>query len=91
MDWNTKSQKELFDEYNQRMDSSSDEDVVEAFNGQVGNQGSGMAKMAYLSALRAQLTKRKIDFSAVGNSESMSYAYKVILKGKKIFILSKND
>ena len=76
--------QELFEEFNLRFDSYSDEEMVKAFNGQVGNQGSGTAKMSFLRAIRSQMIKRKIDFSEIGDEKSMSYANKVVLKGKKL-------
>lgn len=76
---------ELFEEYFSKFDSFSDKEIVEAFNGQVGNQGSGTAKMSYLRAIKSQFEKRNFDFSEVGNNQKMSYRNKVHLKGKKLY------
>lgn len=80
------SQK-LFEEYQLRFDSFTDEEIIEAFNSQVGNGGTGTAKMTYLRAIRSQLIKRNIDFSEVGDERTMSYKRKVNLNGKKIVIV----
>jgi len=68
--------QELYEEFNLRFDANSDIELIDDFNGQVGNGGSGTTKMSYLRALRAQLIKRNIDFSVVGDERSMSYAKK---------------
>lgn len=81
-----KSGKELFEEYMEQMDSYSDAELVEAFNRQVGNPGWGSARASYGSAIRAQLNKRNIDYSEVGDDKSISYKSKVILKDKKLHI-----
>lgn len=80
-------QDELYDKFNKTNNDYTDTELVNAFNGQVGNRGSGPAKMSYLRAIRTQLIKRKIDFSVVGDKEGLSYARKVFLKGNKMYLL----
>ncbi|MEH6746459.1 MAG: hypothetical protein V7670_06460 [Maribacter arcticus] len=79
---NNNLQHELYDEYNLRFDDYSDTELVDAFNGQVGNGGSGTAKLSYLRAIKSQLIKREIDFS-----ETVGYTKKVILKDKKMYLV----
>ena len=74
-------------EYKIRFEKYSDQEVIDAFNSQVENQGSGTAKMAFVSAIKEAIIDRSIDFSSVGDSLSMSYANCVVLKGKKLCIL----
>ncbi len=83
---NDKTAQELFDEYNSRFDAYSDNELIEIFNGQVGNQGWGTARASYGGAIREQLKKRNIDFSVVGDDRGISYAAKVVLKGKKLYL-----
>ncbi|MFD1016890.1 hypothetical protein [Winogradskyella rapida] len=73
--------QELFEKYSLSFDLKSDKEVVESFNSQVGNPGSGVAKSSYLSAIKSQFIKREIDFSEISG-----YTKKVILKGKKLYI-----
>ena len=79
--------KDFKTEFKMRFEANSDQELVNAFNSQVENHGSGSAKMAFLSALREELNKRSIDFSSVGDERSMSYANCVVLKGKKMCLL----
>ena len=74
-------------EYKIRFEKYSDQEVIDAFNSQVENQGSGTSKMAFLAALKEAIIERFIDFSSVGDSSSMSYTNCVVLKGKKMCIL----
>ena len=79
--------KDLKTEFKTRFGSNSDQELISAFNSQVDNHGSGSAKMAFLGALKAELIKRSIDYSSVGDARSMSYANCVVLKDKKMFVL----
>ncbi|OAB81851.1 hypothetical protein [Cochleicola gelatinilyticus] len=81
---NYKSVAEIYEEYMEKFDKVSDEEIVAAFNSQVNNHGWGTGKQAYLSAIRAQFNKRRINYRAVGNRWSMSYQTKVYLEGKKL-------
>ncbi|PVW16267.1 hypothetical protein [Marixanthomonas spongiae] len=83
---NPTSGNELFKEYMERMDAYSDAELVEAFNGQVGNPGWGSARASYGAAIRAQLNQRNIDYSAIGDDRRLSYRNKVVLRGKKLVL-----
>ena len=73
-----------YEDYKRRMENYSDEELIEAFNSQVGNPGSGSAKVDFLSAIHDEFKERGYDYSAVGNEEELSFARKVKLIGKKI-------
>ncbi len=79
--------KDFKNEFKMRFEAYSDQELINAFNSQVENHGSGVAKMAFLSALKEELNKRSIDFSSVGDVMSMSYANCVVLKDKKMCLL----
>ena len=81
---NAKTPHELFENFMTIMEKYSDEKIVECFNSQVGIKGWTSATGSYMSAIREQFEKRKIDYSEVGNSLYMSYKYKVVLQDKKI-------
>ena len=74
-------------EYKRRFEKYSDQEVIDAFNSQVENQGSGTAKMAFLAAIKEAIIERSIDFSSVGDRTTMSYANCVVLKDKKMYVL----
>lgn len=65
----------------ERFSEYSDLELINSFNSQVGNPGTGTAKMGYLGALRIQLDSRRINRDAISNPEtnSVSYAKKVSL------------
>lgn len=74
-------------EYRIRFEKYSDQEVIDAFNSQVENQGSGAAKMAFLAVIKEAIIERSIDFSSVGDSASMSYSNCIVLKDKKMSVL----
>ena len=82
-----KMYEDFKNEYKIRFEKHSDQEVIDAFNSQVENQGSGTAKMAFLAAIKEAIIERFIDFSSVGDRLSMSYANCVVLKGKKLHVL----
>ena len=79
--------KDFKNEYKRRFEKYSDREVIDAFNSQVENQGSGTAKMAFLAAIKESIIERSIDFSSVGDRTTMSYANCVVLKDKKMYVL----
>lgn len=71
-------------EFQKQFEEYSDEKMIEVFNGQVYNSGTGSARMAYLGAIRDAFNRRAFDYSEIGDETSMSYMNKVKLVGKKI-------
>ena len=82
-----KMYEDFKNEYKIRFEKHSDQEVIDAFNSQVENQGSGTAKMAFLATIKESIIERSIDFSSVGDNASMSYANCVVLKDKKMCVL----
>ena len=78
---------DLFAEFAARFAASTLDDLVAAFNGQVGNKGWCSAKAAYLCALLDEFKKRHIDLSEVSDSRSTSFARHVRLSGDKLEIV----
>lgn len=64
--------------------SLSDEGLVDRFNSDVGNPGWIGARARFHSALRQELIRRDIDFSAIGDDKSLSFRTKVSLQGKTL-------
>ena len=83
--------QKLFKEYTERMNPYSDEKIVEILNSEVGKGGWGTARASYLGALHKQLDKRKLDYSEIGDKESLSFKRKVRLEGKKIKVIPNSE
>ncbi len=82
-----KSQGEIyFQEFLVRFSTLSDADVVELLNSEVGNKGWGTARASYLAAIHHEFQRRKIDYSEIGDSKSLSLANKVVLRDNKLII-----
>ena len=78
------SQQEIYREYAEWFKKMSDEELVEAFNCQVGNAGWVARKITYLCALHAEFNNRNYDYSAIGTKGSLCLLRKIKLIGKKI-------
>lgn len=74
----------LYEQYTQRFDKCTDEDIIKAFNSEAGNCGWGTARASYLGALHKQLEKRNFDYSEIGGKGRMSLKSKIKLDGKVI-------
>ena len=60
------------------------QELTERFNLEVGNQGWGNARAAYLSSLHNELLRRNFDASLFANEKTMSLARKVKFEGGKV-------
>lgn len=83
-----KTVKEYFEYFSKELSELNDEKLIFKFNQSVGIKAFGIPRQGYLWAIRNQLEKRNIDFSEIGNSESISYENVVILKNKKLYLSS---
>lgn len=71
-------------EFQNQFEEYSDEKMIEVFNRQVYNSGTGSVRMAYLGAIRDAFNRRGFDYSAIGGETCISYMNKVKLVDKKI-------
>ena len=78
--------KEYYIEFKSRLESYSDDELIQVFNGQVRIRAFGIARSAHLKAIRDEFDQREFDYSAIGDDTMMSYAHKVQLKNKTIVI-----
>ena len=76
--------KKLYKECREKLQKMNDEQLVDAFNEDVGNPGWVGARARFHSALREEFESRGFDFSAIGNKSSLSFANKIALVGKII-------
>lgn len=74
----------LYQECKEELQGMSDEQLIDSFNKDVGNPGWVGARARFHSALYAEFEDRGFDFSAIGNKNSLSFADKIKLIGKKI-------
>jgi hypothetical protein len=66
----------------------SDSEIIYAFNREVGNQGWGSIRAAYLAAIHKEFSRRNFDFSEIGDQQSLSFKRKVNLFGNKLVPVS---
>ena len=74
----------LYEQYTERLDQKTDQEIIKAFNREAGNCGWGTARASYLGALHDQLEKRNFDYSEIGDSAAMSIESKIKREGKVI-------
>ena len=77
----------LYEEYTERFNTYTDQDIIEAFNREAGNCGWGTARASYLGALHHQFNHRNFDYTAIGDQSSMSLKSKIKLEGLIIKII----
>jgi len=68
----------------EKLQKMTDEQLIDLFNKDVGNPGWVGARASFHSALYKEFENRGFDFSVIGNKNSLSFANKVTLIGKKI-------
>jgi len=78
---------EYYEYFKKDLDLLSDDALIARFNSGVGLRAFGVARQGHLSALRASLDERNIDYSAVGDAQTMRFDRKVRLVGKKIVLV----
>ncbi len=73
-----------YEEFLARFKSLTDQEIIERFNEQIGNNGWTSSRGSYLAALHDEFLNRGFDFSAIGGSESLSLRSKIRLSGKTL-------
>ncbi len=67
-----------------KLQKMNDHELIDRFNQEVGNQGWGNARAAFLYALRNEFLSRDFDASKIIYEDGMSLKRKICLKGKEI-------
>ena len=75
---------EYYEYFKKDLEPLSDNAIIARFNQSVGLRAFGVARQGYLRALRASLDDRNIDYSAMGDAQTMRFDRKVTLVGKVI-------
>ncbi|MDO8569238.1 MAG: hypothetical protein Q7R89_00390 [bacterium] len=79
--------EKTYQEFKKRFSAMSDEELIGAFNREVGNPGWTSSRATYLSLLREEFEKRGYDYSAVGGNGGLSLKNKVELVGGKTVVI----
>jgi len=73
-----------YEEFIARVGKLSDQELIDAFNRQVGNTGWTSSRAAYLAALYGEFKNRGFDCNAIGGDQSFSLRKRIKLSGNKI-------
>jgi hypothetical protein len=83
-----KTGKDYFVEFQERFEKYSDEEILDVFNSQVNDTGrvygAATAAISYRAALRHEFIRRGFDYSAIGDSASLSFRDKIRLENRTI-------
>lgn len=79
-----KTPHDYYTDYEKRFFTFSDQQLIEAFNMEVGNMTGGCARSQYLAALHNEFHRRELDYSAIGDINSINIDHKVELLGNVI-------
>lgn len=74
----------LYEECKEQLQKMSDEQLIDSFNKDVGNPGWVDARARFHSAIHEEFERRGFDFSIIGNKNSLSFANRITLIGKRI-------
>ena len=72
--------------FSARFRAMSDQELIEDFNREVGNDGWVSARAAFLAALHDEFNNREYDYAIIGCRQGLSFARKVRLEGKRIVL-----
>ena len=86
-----KTGQDYFIEYQKRFEMDSDDELLDAFNSLVNNGGTGTARFSYGAALHHEFIRRGYDYSAVGDSDSLSFRDKIRLENRKIIKIKSGE
>ncbi len=71
--------EKTYQEFKERFNKMSNEELISAFNREVGNPGWTSSRATYLALMNEEFEKRKFDYSAIGSSGGLSLKNKVEL------------
>jgi hypothetical protein len=78
-------------EFQTRFEMYSDDKLLEAFNGYVNSGGSSIVRFYYGVALHHEFIRRGYDYSAVGDSASLSFRDKIRLENRTILKIKPSE
>lgn len=83
------SPQENYETFKAQLRLLNNEEIIEAFNRQIGNNGWTSSRGSYLGALSSEFERRGFDYSSVGNEAGLSLANKVKIENNVIVPLTK--
>jgi hypothetical protein len=75
-----------YQEFVERFKNMSDEELIDAFNSDVGKNGWVPARASFHAALRGEFENRSYDYSAIGGKGYLFLNRRIKLVGKKVLI-----
>ena len=79
-----KTSHDYFNDFEKDLKKYTDEQLLARFNLEVNNKGSGTARFSFLAALHNEFDRRGIDYSEIGDKESLSFRDKITLEDEII-------
>jgi hypothetical protein len=86
-----KTARDYLVEFQKQFENYSDKELLDAFNGQVNNSGAVTAAMSYRAALRHEFIRRGYDYSAIGDSTSLSFSDKITFVNRTIIKINPGE
>lgn len=79
-----KSNSKIYsEEFTARFNTYSDNEIISAFNCEVGKQGWGTARAAFLCSIHDEFDRRNFDYSSIGSKEYLSFKNPIRLNDNK--------
>lgn len=72
--------------FSARFRAMNDQELIEAFNSQVCNQGTVSAKFIWMAAMLNEFNHREYDYAVIGDGQILSFGNKIRLEGKQILL-----
>ena len=76
--------KQYYEECSERFKKMDDDQLIDAFNNEVGNSGWTRSRASYLTALHKEFDNRGYDYSDIGDKLSFSVKNKIKIMEKKV-------
>ncbi|MBC8342406.1 MAG: hypothetical protein H8E61_00315 [Bacteroidetes bacterium] len=88
---NPESQSQMkYNEFATRFQQMTDEELIKAFNREVGMHGWGNSRANSLSALHDEFIRRSWEYSIIGDKNNLSFKTHIKLVANKIFFALKS-
>ena len=82
--------KPMYNEFAEKFQKMTDEELIESFNHEVGLNAWTNSKAIYLSALHDEFIRRKWDYSIIGDKNKLSFKTYIKLVANKIYLVLNN-
>jgi len=69
----------------------SNEELITMFNQEVHKKGWTSSRPAYLGELHAQFIQRRLNITAIGNAQNISFKDEIVLRDDKVSLKTKKE